>query len=212
MRDDPGEVYTTGEAAYIAYVSQQTVIRCFDDGTLRGFRVPKSKFRRIPREGLFEFLIANEIPTDRFEASLKAKRRVLIGTSNGAEASGLSHPEVEIVTTESAFGLSMALAEFLVRAVIIDGTMSDLPALEQLVARCYCRKPRLGEAAEPWFPLAERRFSPALVKWRAVVCIGMKPSEPGHRLYEEVGERLLLLPAKTPLKDGVTRALELIAA
>ena len=29
-----------------------TIIRCFDSGRLRGFRVPGSKFRRIPREEL----------------------------------------------------------------------------------------------------------------------------------------------------------------
>lgn len=43
-------VFTTGEAAKICKVSQQTIIRCFDNGQLKGFRVPGSKFRRIPRE------------------------------------------------------------------------------------------------------------------------------------------------------------------
>ena len=39
-------VYTTGEVADICKVSQQTVIRCFDSGKLKGFRVPGSRFRR----------------------------------------------------------------------------------------------------------------------------------------------------------------------
>ena len=44
-------VFTTGEAAKICKVSQQTIIRCFDNGQLKGFRVPgSSKFRRIPRD------------------------------------------------------------------------------------------------------------------------------------------------------------------
>ena len=43
-------VFTTGEAAKICKVSQQTIIRCFDSGQLKGFRVPGSRFRRIPRE------------------------------------------------------------------------------------------------------------------------------------------------------------------
>ena len=33
-------VFTTGEAADICKVSQQTIIRCFDAGRLKGFRVP----------------------------------------------------------------------------------------------------------------------------------------------------------------------------
>ena len=40
-------VFTTGEAAKICKVSQQTIIRCFDSGQLKGFRVPGSRFRRI---------------------------------------------------------------------------------------------------------------------------------------------------------------------
>ena len=42
-------VFTTGEAAKICKVSQQTIIRCFDNGQLKGFRVPGSRFRRIPQ-------------------------------------------------------------------------------------------------------------------------------------------------------------------
>ena len=57
-------VFTTGEAADICNVSQQTIIRCFDAGRLKGFRVPGSKFRRIPREALVSFMKQNGIPAD----------------------------------------------------------------------------------------------------------------------------------------------------
>ncbi len=52
-------VFTTGEAAKICKVSQQTIIRCFDSGQLKGFRVPGSKFRRIPRDILYKFMKDN---------------------------------------------------------------------------------------------------------------------------------------------------------
>ena len=68
-------VYTTGQAAKICKVSQQTIIRCFDNGQLKGFRVPGSKFRRIPREQLFMFMRDNGIPTDALETG---KRKVLV--------------------------------------------------------------------------------------------------------------------------------------
>src|SRR5690606_13730789 len=58
------KVFTTGEAAEICKVSQQTIIRCFDSGRLQGFRVPGSRFRRIPRDELLRFMRENEIPTD----------------------------------------------------------------------------------------------------------------------------------------------------
>ena len=68
-------VFTTGEAAKICKVSQQTIIRCFDNGQLKGFRVPGSRFRRIPREHLFSFMKENGIPTDALESG---KRKILV--------------------------------------------------------------------------------------------------------------------------------------
>jgi excisionase family DNA binding protein len=61
------KVFTTGEAASVCKVSQQTIIRCFDSGRLQGFRVPGSKFRRIPREELIRFMNTNNIPLDAIE-------------------------------------------------------------------------------------------------------------------------------------------------
>jgi len=60
-------IFTTGEAAKVCKVSQQTIIRCFDSGRLNGFRVPGSKFRRIPRDELIRFMRANDIPTEALE-------------------------------------------------------------------------------------------------------------------------------------------------
>lgn len=70
------QVFTTGEAAELCKVSQQTIIRCFDAGRLQGFRVPGSRFRRIPRGELIRFMQQNEIPTDLLESS--AKRVLLV--------------------------------------------------------------------------------------------------------------------------------------
>ncbi|MHC4080612.1 MAG: response regulator [Planctomycetota bacterium] len=69
------QVFTTGEAAEICKVSQQTIIRCFDSGRLQGFRVPGSKFRRIPRAELLRFMKANDIPTDVLEST---RKRILV--------------------------------------------------------------------------------------------------------------------------------------
>lgn len=69
------KIFTTGEAAELCKISQQTIIRCFDSGRLRGFRVPGSRFRRIPREELLRFMRANNIPIDEFAGG---KQRILI--------------------------------------------------------------------------------------------------------------------------------------
>lgn len=70
------KVFTTGEAAEICKVSQQTIIRCFDSGRLQGFRVPGSRFRRIPRDELLRFMRENDIPTEALETA--GKKRVLV--------------------------------------------------------------------------------------------------------------------------------------
>ena len=68
-------MFTTGEAAKVCRISQQTIIRCFDSGRLRGYRVPGSRFRRIQREELVRFMRENNIPTDALEGG---KRRILV--------------------------------------------------------------------------------------------------------------------------------------
>src|SRR6185437_8804050 len=72
---DMKTVFTTGEAADICKVSQQTIIRCFDSGRLKGFRVPGSRFRRIPREALMQFMKDNSIPPDALD---NGKSKILV--------------------------------------------------------------------------------------------------------------------------------------
>lgn len=69
------QVFTTGEAAAVCKVSQQTIIRCFDNGRLQGFRVPGSRFRRIPRAELLRFMKENDIPPDLLNGG---KKRILV--------------------------------------------------------------------------------------------------------------------------------------
>jgi PleD family two-component response regulator len=71
MRD----LFTTGMVADICKVSQQTIIRCFDTGQIEGFRIPGSRFRRIPRQSLIKFMRENNIPLHNLESG---KKKVLI--------------------------------------------------------------------------------------------------------------------------------------
>src|SRR4030042_1595109 len=73
--DKMKDLVTTGEAAEVCKVSQQTIIRCFDSGRLKGFRVPGSKFRRIPRQSLVKFMKDNNIPLDTIDSG---RRKILV--------------------------------------------------------------------------------------------------------------------------------------
>lgn len=53
---------TTGDAARISRLSQQTIIRCCESGDLPCWRVPMSRFRRITRWDLYEWMKRHGIP------------------------------------------------------------------------------------------------------------------------------------------------------
>lgn len=58
----PKRILTTGDVAQILKVAPRTVSKWFDSGRLRGYRIPGSQDRRIPRERLVEFMTAHDMP------------------------------------------------------------------------------------------------------------------------------------------------------
>ena len=125
-------VFTTGEAAKICKVSQQTIIRCFDNGSLKGFRVPGSRFRRIPRDQLFAFMRDNGIPTDALESG---KRKVLIVDDDEELVELLvvvfeSDGRFEIRTANNGFDAGMLVKEFRPDLVVLDVMLPDINGKE----------------------------------------------------------------------------------
>lgn len=125
-------VFTTGEAAKICKVSQQTIIRCFDSGQLKGFRVPGSKFRRIPRDLLYKFMKENGIPTDALESG---KRKALVVDDDQElvelirdvlEADG----RFEVRTANNGFDAGMMVKEYHPDVVVLDVMLPDINGKE----------------------------------------------------------------------------------
>ena len=77
------EVLTTGEVAQICHVAPRTVSKWFDVGKLRGYRIPGSRDRRIPRRQLLAFMRAHGLPLDAIEGGIL---RVLVVGGHGAAA------------------------------------------------------------------------------------------------------------------------------
>ena len=61
------KVFTTGQVAKICQVAPRTVSKWFDSGKLRGYRIPGSQDRRIPRDQLIRFLKENNMPLGALE-------------------------------------------------------------------------------------------------------------------------------------------------
>lgn len=62
MSKQAKQVFTTGQVAKICQVAPRTVSKWFDSGKLRGYRIPGSQDRRIPREQLIRFLKEHNMP------------------------------------------------------------------------------------------------------------------------------------------------------
>ncbi len=121
-------VFTTGEAAKICKVSQQTIIRCFDSGQLKGFRVPGSRFRRIPREALYRFMKENGIPTDALESG---RRRILVVDDDPAVVDLITDVlatdnRFESRSVNNGFGAGMLAKEYHPDLIILDVMLPDI--------------------------------------------------------------------------------------
>jgi excisionase family DNA binding protein len=64
------EVFTVGQVAKICKVRNTTICKWFDAGRIKGYRMPGSNDRRIPREFLIKFLNEHGFPFEESDLSL----------------------------------------------------------------------------------------------------------------------------------------------
>ena len=162
-------VFTTGEAAQVCGVSQQTIIRSFDKGRLHGFRVPGSKFRRIPREELIRFMRRNNLSLDPIQGG---QRRVLIidaaeEAARAAEALVDGGEGYEIRVAANALDAGYELAGFAPGLVIAD---LRTPGLDW---SALCRRAHSGEHPSRVALLDTAEAGPARAQADAVIAAPM---------------------------------------
>ena len=122
------QVFTTGEVARVCKVSQQTVIRCFDSGKLRGFRVPGSRFRRIPREALITFMKENQIPLDQLDSG---RKRVLVVDDDEAIVEMFTEllgrdGRFEVRTASTGYEAGIITEKFRPDVILLDFKLPDI--------------------------------------------------------------------------------------
>ena len=122
------QVLTTGEAAELCNVSQQTIIRCFDNGRLTGFRVPGSRFRRIPRAELIRFMKANDIPIEMLDGDLT---RILVVDDDPSIVRIIGEmlereDRFEVRTASTGYDAGMMTREFRPNVILLDYMLPDV--------------------------------------------------------------------------------------
>jgi excisionase family DNA binding protein len=126
--DTAKELYTTGEAADVCNLSQQTIIRCFDSGRLRGFRIPGSKFRKIPRDSLLKFMKDNSIPMQ----SLQSGRKRLLIVDDDAEIVEMMTDVLnrdgrfEVKTASTGYDAGIMTQKFRPDIILLDYMLPDV--------------------------------------------------------------------------------------
>lgn len=126
--DTAKELFTTGEAADLCSLSQQTIIRCFDSGRLRGFRIPGSKFRKIPRDSLLKFMRENNIPMMSMQTG---KKRLLIVDDDAEIVELMSDVLIrdgrfEIKTASTGYDAGIMTQKFRPDLILLDYMLPDV--------------------------------------------------------------------------------------
>ncbi|MEJ2647663.1 MAG: response regulator [Sedimentisphaerales bacterium] len=114
-------VLTTGDVAKICHVAPRTVSKWFDNGQLKGYRIPGSKDRRIPVNELIRFMKVHNMPTS---ALAVGKIRVLIADSNQAAAKALAESlknkaDYDVEVVRSSFETGAIVEKFAPHVVLI---------------------------------------------------------------------------------------------
>jgi excisionase family DNA binding protein len=115
-------VLTTGDVAKICNVAPRTVSKWFDNGQLKGYRIPGSKDRRIPVSELIRFMKQNNMPTTALPIG---KVRVLMVDGYTNDVSGLAEDlrnkaDYDVRTVSSSFETGVVAQKFVPHVMLIN--------------------------------------------------------------------------------------------
>jgi two-component system, OmpR family, response regulator RpaA len=140
------KVFTTGQVAKICKVAPRTVSKWFDSGRLKGYRIPGSQDRRIPREQLIRFLKEHGMPLGELEEE-EWHKVLLIGTEklfNDRLKELLPEDEdYKFQYANSGFEAGMLAGNFQPDTIIIDLGLGRSEAI-QIVARLRADETHTG--------------------------------------------------------------------
>jgi len=127
------KVFTTGQVAKICKVAPRTVSKWFDSGRLRGYRIPGSQDRRIPREHLIRFLKEHGMPMGELETEVYSKLLIVGADESLIQAIHEQFPasdDFKVETAASGFEAGIMAESFHPDAILIDLSASRAEACQ----------------------------------------------------------------------------------
>ena len=127
------KVFTTGQVAKICKVAPRTVSKWFDSGRLKGYRIPGSQDRRIPREYLIKFLKEHGMPLGDLEDEAMAK--VLVVAQDQVLIENLKRElplerSFKLAVAASGFEAGIQAESFHPDSIIVDFSIGKVEALQ----------------------------------------------------------------------------------
>ena len=127
------DVLTTGEVARICKVAPRTVTKWFDSGSLRGYRIPGSKDRRIPITQLIRFMRQNNMPLDGMMNFTKT--RILIVDDEAEIVDMLrdllsQQTTYDVQTARTGFEAGLAAERIRPHVILLDIHLGDINGRE----------------------------------------------------------------------------------
>jgi excisionase family DNA binding protein len=125
-------IFTTGQVAKICKVAPRTVSKWFDSGRLRGYRIPGSQDRRIPREHLIRFLKEHGMPLGELEDEALGKI-LLVGSDSMTRSSldeMIANDDFKIEIAASGFEAGIQAESFHPDCIIVDFSIGKVEALQ----------------------------------------------------------------------------------
>src|SRR5437870_12698467 len=119
-------IFTTGQVAKICKVAPRTVSKWFDSGRLRGYRIPGSQDRRIPREHLIRFLKEHGMPLGELEDEAMGTA-LIVGTDPvicGSLNEMMGSDELKLETAQSGFEAAVQSESLHPDCIVIDFSTS----------------------------------------------------------------------------------------
>ncbi|MBI1900083.1 MAG: helix-turn-helix domain-containing protein [Planctomycetia bacterium] len=140
------KVFTTGQVAKICKVAPRTVSKWFDSGRLKGYRIPGSQDRRIPREYLVRFLKEHGMPLGELEDETTAKVLVVAQDQVLIENLRRELPEqrnFKLGVAASGFEAGIQAESFHPDSIIVDFSIGRTEALQ--ICQNLRRNPEFAE-------------------------------------------------------------------
>lgn len=127
------KVFTTGQVAKICKVAPRTVSKWFDSGRLKGYRIPGSEDRRIPREYLIKFLREHGMPLGDLEDEAVAKVLIVAQDQVMIEALKRELPlerSFKLVVVDGSFEAGLQMESFHPDCIVVDISIGRAEALQ----------------------------------------------------------------------------------